>query len=323
MKFVGMDLGWVSGPSGLCCLALTGDELILEQLDRKDSLEEVLAWLDKTIEPEEPAIVAVDAPTIIPNETGMRLPDKLTHKYFGKYHAGCYPANLGRPFASRLVAFGKAIEGRGFNHAPTMAPRQTGRYQIEVFPHPAMIQLFGLSRILKYKKGRLAEKRKGLGELRDRILKHLSSHTPSLKLESLPEVPTGGKALKELEDKLDSIVCAYVGAYWWYWGESRGAVLGDRASGYIVVPCPPDAPEPPMSRFLLKGDTMQVKLQEQLSSADAQAILERLPKRIQTALIDRASEIDYPIESVVEMAIASFLDSEALGFADCKPGRGR
>jgi hypothetical protein len=26
---------------------------------------------------------------------------------------------------------------------------------------------------------------------------------------------------------------------------------------------------------------------------------------------------------VVEMAIASFLDDEALGFADCKPGRGQ
>jgi len=25
---------------------------------------------------------------------------------------------------------------------------------------------------------------------------------------------------------------------------------------------------------------------------------------------------------VVEMALASFLDDEALGFADCKPGRG-
>ncbi|NBD16494.1 MAG: hypothetical protein GVY04_10250 [Cyanobacteria bacterium] len=68
---------------------------------------------------------------------------------------------------------------------------------------------------------------------------------------------------------------------------------------------------------------MQSKLQEQLSPADAEVILERLPERIRTALIDRATEIEYPIEAVVEMAIASFLDSEAIGFADCKPGRGQ
>ncbi|QLE57664.1 hypothetical protein [Nostoc sp. TCL26-01] len=68
---------------------------------------------------------------------------------------------------------------------------------------------------------------------------------------------------------------------------------------------------------------MQAKLQEQLTSADADVILGRLPERIRTALIARAAEIEYPIEAVVEMAIASFLDSEALGFADCKPGRGQ
>jgi hypothetical protein len=68
---------------------------------------------------------------------------------------------------------------------------------------------------------------------------------------------------------------------------------------------------------------MQAKLQEQLSPADAELILTRLPERIRTALIARAEEIEYPIEAVIEMAIASFLDTEALGFADCKPGRGQ
>jgi hypothetical protein len=68
---------------------------------------------------------------------------------------------------------------------------------------------------------------------------------------------------------------------------------------------------------------MQTATVEQLSPADAQSILDKLPIRIRTALIDRATEIEYPIERVVEMAIASFLDTEALGFADCKPGRGQ
>jgi hypothetical protein len=64
-------------------------------------------------------------------------------------------------------------------------------------------------------------------------------------------------------------------------------------------------------------------MSEKLSLTDAQAILDRLPERIRKALLDRATEIEYPIERVVEMAIASFLDDEALGFADCKPGRGQ
>ena len=68
---------------------------------------------------------------------------------------------------------------------------------------------------------------------------------------------------------------------------------------------------------------MQSKTLEQLSPGDAEAILSRLPERIRKALVSRAAEIDYPVETVVEMAIASYLDSEALGFADCKPGRGQ
>ena len=68
---------------------------------------------------------------------------------------------------------------------------------------------------------------------------------------------------------------------------------------------------------------MQAKLSEQISSTDAEIILRRLPNWIQDALIDRATEIDYPVEAVIEMAIASFLDTEALSFADCKPGRGQ
>ncbi|MBV8885467.1 MAG: hypothetical protein JO235_15930 [Chroococcidiopsidaceae cyanobacterium CP_BM_RX_35] len=67
---------------------------------------------------------------------------------------------------------------------------------------------------------------------------------------------------------------------------------------------------------------MQSAKLEQLSPTDAQVILDRMPERIRLAYIAHATEIEYPVEAVVEMALASFLDDEALGFADCKPGRG-
>jgi len=68
---------------------------------------------------------------------------------------------------------------------------------------------------------------------------------------------------------------------------------------------------------------MQAKLQEQLSPADAEVILGRFPERIKAAIIARAAKIEYPIAATIEMAIASFLHTEALGFVDCKPGRGQ
>ena len=68
---------------------------------------------------------------------------------------------------------------------------------------------------------------------------------------------------------------------------------------------------------------MQAKLQEQLSLADAEVILRHLPEQIQAALIARAAEIEYPIATAIAISIANFLDTEALGFVDCKPGRGQ
>jgi hypothetical protein len=67
---------------------------------------------------------------------------------------------------------------------------------------------------------------------------------------------------------------------------------------------------------------MQVELLERISSKDAEVILKFLPERIRAAIIARSKEIDYPIEATLEMAIASFLDTEAISFADCKPNRG-
>lgn len=240
MKFLGIDFGWTSGASGLCCLEWKNGRLDLLDLQRQEALTDVLAWVDGFAPAPEPAMVAVDAPTLIPNATGMRLPDRLAHQYFGRYHAGCYPANRGSRFAERTVGFGLSLAARGFQHAPSIEAKQPGRYQIEAFPHPAIVHLFGLDRILKYKKGSLAERRVELAKLRGYICDRLPLLEPSLDVTqsklNLPQIPATGAALKAVEDQLDSIICAYIAAHWWYWGNSRNQVLGDRTTGYIVVP---------------------------------------------------------------------------------------
>ncbi len=245
MKFLGIDLGWTSDASGLCCLDWSDGYLQLLDLDRQQTIADILNWVDKWTSPTQPAMIAVDAPTLIPNAAGMRLPDKLAHKHFGRYHAGCYPANLGRPFAQRTVDFGLSLEAQGFAHAPVITPQTLGRFQIEVFPHPAIVHLFGLTRILKYKKGTLAERRLELMKLRQHILDTLPTLEPALNFSSvplcasfLPEIAATGAALKAVEDQLDSLICAYVAAHWWYWGSDRNWVLGDATTGYIVVPAP-------------------------------------------------------------------------------------
>jgi predicted RNase H-like nuclease len=243
MKFIGVDFGWSSGASGLCCLEWQDKALEILDLTTVLEIEDILAWIDRQAPIKMPALIAVDAPTIINNPTGMRLADKLTHKHFGRYHAGCYPANLGLKFAPRTTGFSQSLLARNFLHSPTIEPQQLGRYQIEVFPHPATINLFKLTRILKYKKGKLVDRRQQLKQLRAYITNLLPSLKPALSLATLdciPEIATKqtGKELKAIEDQLDSLLCAYIAAHWWYWGITKNLVLGDLDTGFIVIPDP-------------------------------------------------------------------------------------
>ena len=241
MKFIGVDLGWSSGASGLCCLQWKNSQLEIQELTTVLEIDRILAWIDRHTPKDTSALVAVDAPTIINNQTGMRLADKLTHKHFGKYHAGCYPANLGLKFAPRTTGFSQSLSDRNFVHAPAIESQKLGRYQIEVFPHPATINLFGLDKILKYKKGRLADRTLELKKLREYITNVLPRLEPPLSLASLDLIPEiaikqTGKELKAIEDRLDSLLCAYVAAHWWYWGNSRNMVLGNLEQGFIIIP---------------------------------------------------------------------------------------
>ena len=241
MKFIGVDFGWTSGASGLCCLVLENDKLKILDITTILEVDAVLTRIDRWTFSNASALIAVDAPTIINNQTGMRLPDKLTHKHFGRYHAGCYPANLNLAFSDRTVGFGHSLTARNFLHAPTITAKQLGRYQIEVFPHPATINLFKLDRILKYKKGRIAERQAELNKLRNYIIEVLPTLEPALDKASLKKIPViadrlTGKELKTVEDKLDSLICAYVAAHWWYWGETKNMVIGDIDNGYIIIP---------------------------------------------------------------------------------------
>jgi predicted RNase H-like nuclease len=235
MQFFGIDFGWTSQPSGVAWLRMAEGSLYLEELGRLAEPREVVDWVVARCG-DGPAMVAIDAPTVIRNVTGMREADRAMHRHFGKQHAGSYPANLGSAFAARTLALSSAFEQLGFRHADAIDAQRPGRYQIEVYPHAAMLHLFALPRILKYKKGRLAERRAGMEQYRQLMLDWLPCREPRLALDSLPEVPATGPALKALEDQLDALLCTYIGAWWWHWGSARTLVAGNAREGFIVVP---------------------------------------------------------------------------------------
>ena len=62
---------------------------------------------------------------------------------------------------------------------------------------------------------------------------------------------------------------------------------------------------------------MQTLTTQHLSPEAIQALVNHLPDYVKIALLEKAAELDCPIEAAIEMAIASFLDDEAFSFEDC------
>jgi predicted RNase H-like nuclease len=196
-----------------------------------------------------PALVALDGPIVCPNPSGARPVDREAHRIFGRAHAGCHPANLTR--CPRPTRIRRQLEALGFAADYRLEkPRQRGeadgrplRRQIEVYPHPAAVVLFGLPRILKYKRGRVAARRRVLAELQALLARTLPRLVPPLEvgpsgraLLSVDPTRLAGTSHKAHEDALDAVLCAVVGWLHWAHGGRRSRVLGNLDAGFLVVP---------------------------------------------------------------------------------------
>ena len=229
--FLGIDLGWFGKPTGLAAMRESRGRLRLVSVTRVAGTEAILEWVRATAGDGD-AMAAVDAPLVITNAAGIRDCERALNAEFRRYHAGCHPANLGRPFAANCIGFSAGLEGLGFAHGAEMAARAKGRYQFEVHPHAAAVRLFGLDRIVKYKRGRRADRAAELARYRGLLA------TLPADLAGMPDVPERGD-LKAAEDQIDAVLCAYVAAHYWRWGRARTAVYGSNADGYVVVPSRP------------------------------------------------------------------------------------
>ncbi|MEE6286132.1 DUF429 domain-containing protein [Georgenia sp. MJ173] len=243
---VGIDLAWSHrARTGLAVVDASG-ALIASGSVTAD--EEIDGWLAQH------AVgmvnVAIDAPLIVTNPTGMRECERLIGRAFGRYDASCHASSLAVPYFNPPRA--AVLAGRhGWVTDPLHRASVSAPGAVEVYPHAAMVGLFGLGRILQYKKGPAVARYEGFRQL----LEHLASleplalagHSRWQELMRLTAAATRPVDLNLIEDELDAIMCAYLA---WLWHHEPGAlqVYGDAASGYIIAPPPPvhaATPRPP------------------------------------------------------------------------------
>ena len=247
MHFIGLDLAWSwRNPTGGAVIAGDADsgQLIATKLLRSD--DEIIAFVLEQAG-DGPALVAIDAPLSVPNQTGRRPAEVEITRAFARYHAGAHPVNRTRQERAGVVR-GEALLERllshDFTHQTEVVAQLPARQVVEVYTHPAIVAIFELERIIRYKARPNRSHAERLAEFSDyqARLRSLSSAEPALRdTEDLLAVDVQQliKArLKDYEDILDGLMCAYIGHYLWRWGMARARVFGNIEQGYITTPVP-------------------------------------------------------------------------------------
>ncbi len=247
MRYLGLDLAWGErGRTGVAALDEAG-RLIASASVRTD--DEIAAFAAGHAPG--PCTAAIDAPLIVPNAAGRRPCEAMTARLYGRYHAGPYPANRSSRLFDPEPRAARLARRMGWDPDPRVLPGKDTRTCIEVYPHPAMVVLFGLGRVIPYKQrgGRsLDDLRRAYGTLLPLIEAACGER---LGLEAAPRwqairasvAGASRKAdLRAVEDEIDAIFCGYLAWLWASGGTGSCRVLGDLASGYIVIPRPAALP---------------------------------------------------------------------------------
>lgn len=186
------------------------------------------------------SVVAIDMPLSTDPITGRRVSDNAISSLYGSRHAGTHTPSQSRPGKlSDDLTLGFARAGY-----PLLTSGASFPALIEVYPHPALIELARADRRLPYKH---AKSRKYWPEasLIDRRHKLLSVWADIVSLLDhriegvtsalpLPDPSSRGYELKAFEDCLDAVVCAWVGTCLL---DGTATAYGDETSA-IWVPTP-------------------------------------------------------------------------------------
>ena len=234
LRILGIDLAWGERmPDGVCALVVNSRAARVLDLGLVRGDAALLDWI-RTQSGKGAALLAVDGPIICQNLTGTRPVDRLTHVHFGRFKAGCHPVNLAR--CARPPRIAAATQTYGFQ--PGWNFEHAQRLIAEVYPHPAMVRLFDLPERIRYKKGPVAERRIEFRRLQRLLIECLRVHFPRFQIDAATLALLREGWTKPIEDRTDALVCALIGYWHWLHCGTQTQVLGDLASGFLLVPQP-------------------------------------------------------------------------------------
>lgn len=266
-RFLGVDLAWAEGSpakpaneSGLACIDEHGRVL---DAGWARGTEAVLEWIDSVWEPG--AVLAVDAPLVVNNPSGMRLCERETGRRYGRWSVSANASNLARPWQAG-VSIRQRLEAAGWTYTDGLSPVDPNSASFfECYPYTTLVgavELGYTDKRPRYKRMGTslppADRRVARAAVCDDLIQRLwrlESADPPLRLASHPVTdalvtassPLIDRAYKHREDLIDAVLAAWTASLWWHHGTERSQVLGaaDTASpeghrATIIAPARPE-----------------------------------------------------------------------------------
>ena len=229
----GIDLAWGERrPDGICLLHGEAKRVVGLSHALTHGDDALLDHLHAHLAPGVRTLLCLDAPVVCPNLRGARPVDRLTHRIFHRVQAAAHPTN--RVLAARPLRVVRRLQRAGYDISTDWPA--TPRALVEVYPHPATVRWFGLDRTIKYKRGPVAARRRAFARLRSSLRRWLENCAPEIAQHHPTAALLRSRWTKDREDMTDALLCAMIGWQWAVQGRRSLEILGDRRSGFIVVP---------------------------------------------------------------------------------------
>lgn len=233
MKIIGLDLAWSSkNNSGVALFDATPERLSLLDVCLLKTNAEIQSYVRMNAA-NDSVLIPIDAPLVVPNQTGRRPVDDIVSRLFGKYQASAHSANRNILKEVRGETLGALLQKENVSHNAYLGKLKDARIYFEVYPHPAMVVMGNLNCTLKYKD----KKDRPMSVRYDAFDKYhqiLEQYVDISRVKQEVRV-LSGSGLKGYEDKLDAVFCGIIAHEYWK-NPDVFVVLGDMNAGYIVTP---------------------------------------------------------------------------------------
>jgi predicted RNase H-like nuclease len=264
--FIGFDSAWAGNkkaPGAICSLSYDGDKFFDFHEPRLVGFHKAKQFVGSVSRGRRLAIVAIDQPTIVPNETGMRDAEKVAASVISWIGGGVQPANRARTkmFGDGAPVWKFLRNTRVKENPEKSRSAKRGRFIMEVFPALALPafnpKFYGRHKAPKYNPANRKKFRKDdwNAVVATVVREALSTGSKSF-ISWCQKLSRIAKPRKHHQDELDAAICLLIAIRWQNGKRKESVMIGDLKNGYIVAPTNPEV----RARLRGKAAAYQVRL---------------------------------------------------------------